>query len=124
MNTDYTSLSSGTEWRLLGDLELPLSASVEDALTDWLTALLLPLTLQTDLLNKTIISAQEAVARAMYSEVSTAFGHIHLSVFVPAAFTTHGHTWGFFRIEKIDNPESDDSHPNHVIELYLYQERQ
>jgi len=124
VNTDYTSHSPTPAWQILGELELPAGPSVEDALTSWLTALLLPLSLQSDLLNKIISSAQEAVVRAIHSDIWTSFGHIHLSVFVPYEFTLYGNTWGFFRIEKIDSPGSNNNHPNHVVELYLYQERQ
>jgi hypothetical protein len=75
VNIDNTTHNPGAGWRLLGELELPAGASVEDALHAWLTEILHPLNLQAELVNKIIASAQDAVARAIRTDTMPRFEH-------------------------------------------------
>ena len=43
-----------------------------------------------------------------------------LSFFVQQDRAMRGDTWGFFRIEKIDNAEQNSLHSDHTVEFYLY----
>ena len=122
MNTDNTTHSSDTGWQILGELELPAGASVEDALYTWLTEVLHPLHLQPELLNKILVSAQEAVARAAHTGIVEKFEHIHLMVLVPAARREQERTWGFFRLEKIEDAKAPRTAGDHAVEFYLYGE--
>jgi hypothetical protein len=124
VKTDNTPHRSGIGWRSLGELELPAGANMEETLYAWLTEILHPLELPVELFNKIVASAQDAVARAQRFDTWTIIGHIHLAVFAPKNIIAHGKVWGFFRIDKIDDVASSMNHPNHIVEFYLYQERQ
>jgi hypothetical protein len=119
MNSSLNN-APATDWQILGELELPISAESDGAINAWLTQTLFPMRLHADFLNKVLKSAQHAVARMMLNEIK--FGHIHLLIFAPVDRTSRGQTWGFFRIEKIENPVETKNHPHHTIEFYLYVE--
>lgn len=122
MNIDNTTHNSSAAWRLLGELELPVGASVEDALNTWLTEILHPLNLQAELVNKIIASAQDAIARTIQAEIMLKFEHIHLAVFVPSARQEKEQAWGFFRLEKIEDAKEEPTGGDHAVEFYLYGE--
>ena len=109
-----------TDWQILGELELPISAESDGAINTWLTETLLPMRLHADFLNKVLKSAQQTVARMKLNEMK--FGHIHLLISAPVDRTSRGQTWGFFRIEKIENPVETRNRSHHTIEFYLYVE--
>lgn len=114
--TDQNDLS-GASWQILGNLELPVDFDANPGVDAWLAELLRPLNLHADFQNEVLISTLEAASRA-----SRAFKHIHLHIFVPAVRSAEGQTWGFFRIEKIENSLPEKDIPDHAIELYLYLE--
>lgn len=123
MNTDNnTHNNPSTGWQILGELELPVGASVEDALYSWLTGILQPLKFQAELLNKIIVSAQDAVVRTVYAETLDTFEHIHLVVFVPSEREKKEQAWGFFRLEKIEDAKDEQAAGDHAVEFYLYGE--
>jgi hypothetical protein len=111
---------SGVGWQVLGGIELTLNSNVEDEVRAWLAVLLLPLLLDASFLNKVLRSAQEYSLRALRSTTDAANGHVHLVIFVQQDRTMRGESWGFFRIEKIDSAEHKASHPDHIVEFYLY----
>jgi hypothetical protein len=106
-------------WQVLGELTLPAGSSADERIRAWLTGILNPLQLPASLVKKILQSAQEASARA---EASAKFEHIHQLVFAPMAYHSNGQTWGFFRIEKIQQSKEADSTPAHTVEFYLYLE--
>jgi hypothetical protein len=112
---------SGTDWQILGKLELPIGSDANDAIELWLVETLGLLNLDTDFLNKVLKSAQEVAARAMQAEDLMQFKHIHLLVFAPAERALEGQSWGLFRIEKIDKG-GENANPDHTVEFYLYLE--
>lgn len=114
---------AGTGWQILGQLELTLNLNVEYQVQDWLTALLLPLLLHESFMNKVLRSAQEYSLRALHSNIDAVNGHVHLVILVQKDLTMRSDTWGFFRIEKIDNAEQNPLHPDHTVEFYLYLEQ-
>jgi hypothetical protein len=120
----HTNDISGANWQILGDLELPVRFDADSGIDAWLTELLSPLNLHADFQNKVLTSALEAASRASQAEAARAFEHIHLHIFVPAKQRVEGQTWGFFRIEKIENSFPEKDIPDHAIELYLYLESQ
>ena len=119
---------SESGWRILGELELPIAAEADGAISAWLTQILNPIDLHMDFLNKVTRSAQDAAIRAITAErAQTEFEHIHLCLFVPRTdlFTLYkGQTWGFFRIEKMGPSTENGSPHDHSIEFYLYLEGQ
>ncbi len=121
--TDHNDIS-GANWHILGDLELPVHFDADPGINTWLTELLSPLNLNADFQNKVMNSALEAASRVSKAETEQAFEHIHLHIFVPSKRQSDGQTWGFFRIEKIENSIPEKDIPDHAIELYLYLESQ
>lgn len=122
MNTDNTTHNSAAGWQILGELELPVGASVEKVLHAWLTKILHPLNLQMELSIKIIASAQEAVARAIQAEITPKFDHVHLTVFIPSEWEEKKQAWSFFRLEKIEDMKDEQTDGTHAIEFYLYGE--
>jgi hypothetical protein len=108
--------------RLLGELELQVGVKADDTIGAWLTELLAPLNLHADFLNKVLNSAQDSAARILLTESAAKFEHVHLIIFVPSEPISKEHTWGFFRIEKIESTTADENFPDHAIEFYLYVE--
>jgi len=114
---------SGTDWRILGELELTIGEEADGVISAWLTEILNPFRLHADFLNKVLKSAQDAAGRAMQSENRQLdFEHIHLLVFLPGTRASKGQTWGFFRIEKIESAKQHKNPSDHAIEFYLYLE--
>lgn len=114
--------SLGNNWHILGELELPVGASTDNALQSWLTELLDPLNLHADFLNQVLKSAQEVAVRVLNAETAMKFEHIHILVLVTSDHISKGGTWGFFRIEKIENTAEGDVAHGHTIGFYLYVE--
>lgn len=123
-NDHPTDNFHGAAWQLLGDLELPAGTNADGAIEPWLTQLLVPLRLHTDFLDRIVKSAQDAAARVLQLENVLNFEHIHIIIYVPKDHTPKGYSWGFFRIEKIENTADDMDTAAHAIEFYLYMEGQ
>lgn len=125
-HTNYSSLSQypGAHWQVLGELELAMGANAELTIRAWLAEILGPLNLHADFSNKVLSSAREAVLRAGQAEAAIPFHHLHLLVFIPAERASQAGTWGFFRIEKVEDGANSQSNPDHAIEFYLYVEGQ
>jgi hypothetical protein len=113
-----------SEWQFLGELELPAGASLDDAIHTWLTNLFDPLSLHGDFLNRILKSAQDAAARVFESESAGKYDHIHLVIYGPREQGSKPGTWGFFRVEKVENRAEEPSTAAHSIEFYLYREGQ
>lgn len=113
---------SGTDWRMLGELELPVGSETNGMVSTWLTEILSPLDMHLDFLNRILKSAEDAAVRTFQAEVITKIEHIHLLIFVPAEYSSKNKTWGFFRIEKVENTHADIPIASHAIEFYLYVE--
>ena len=122
MKIHNTTHNPGAGWQILGELELPVGASVVDALYAWLTEILHPVNLQAELLNQIIASAQEGIARAIHAEIMLKFEHIHLTVFVQSERAVREQVWGFFRLEKIEDMKDEQTGSDHTVEIYLYGE--
>ena len=122
MNTDNNTHNPGAGWQSLGELELPVGASMENDLHAWLTDILYPLNLQAELLDKIFVSAKNAVTRSVDAETMLKFEHIRLMVFVLSAQDKKEQAWGFFRLEKIEDSKDEQTGGDHAIEFYLYGE--
>ena len=85
---------------------------------------LCPLKLNTDFVNTISIFARDAVTRALQVDNSMLRkgANIRLTAFAPAQIPSTDSTWGFFQIEKLEQPGTDMSFPARAIELYLYLE--
>lgn len=114
--------ASSHGWHLLGELELTIDPDSDRTVAKWLAAILSPLHLDADLLNRVLKSAQDATARATQTETVMRFEHTHLLVFVPSVQASTVQTWSFFRIEKVETATENEDPPDHSIELYLYAE--
>ena len=113
-----------SDWQFLGELELPAGASLDDPIHTWLTNLFDPLALHGDFLNRILKSAQDAAARVFQSETAEKYDHIHLVIYGPREQVSKPGTWGFFRVEKVENTAEEPSTVAHSIEFYLYREGQ
>jgi hypothetical protein len=110
-------------WQLLGETQL-LADVTPDTINTWLVEKLGPLNLQPDFVKQLLHSAQDVTMRALHSNTSMDFEHVHLCIFAPGDVKGNSNTWGFFRIEKIDSREPNQDHPDHAVEFYLYLEGQ
>ena len=111
-----------SEWQFLGELELPAGANLGESIHAWLTKLFDPLALHGDFLNRILQSAQDAAARVFQSESAEKYDHIHLVIYGPGEHGAKPGTWGFFRVEKVENTAEEASTRAHSIEFYLYRE--
>lgn len=114
---------SSPGWQILGELELTVSPDPDRTVSQWLTMILTPLNLHSEFVSKVLKSAQEVAARALQTGTMTGFQHTHLYIIAPKDHASHGHNWGFFRIEKVEDA-ADQVDPGHSIEFYLYPEGQ
>lgn len=103
-------------------MELPIDESVEAALHTWLIELLQPLDLQAELVNKIIASAQDAFARTHHPEITFQFEQIHLVIFIPSKRDARKKAWSFFRLDKIEDTQDEQTGSEHAVEFYLYGE--
>ncbi len=110
------------DWQILGKLRLSVDTHDESTVETWLAETLSPLALEKRFITKVLISAQDGVARAMTSEPVLESKHLHLVVFVPQDYGSNGQSWGFFRIEKLEEAEPTEEKLDHTIEFYLYLE--
>lgn len=108
-------------WQLLGEQVLPMGTDLQDATGDWMLRLLRPHGLHEDFLNKLIDSAKEAVLRAALADSVEQTGHLHVLVYIRNGASAV-QTWGFFRIEKIEESKDGQDVPGHAIDFYLYPE--
>lgn len=108
-------------WQLLGEKILPTGADLQDIFFIWLAALLHPLHLHEAFLNKLLDSAKESIHRAVQVDTVEQSGHLHMLVYARSRISP-SHTWGFFRIERIEDPHPGQDTPRHVINFYLYPE--
>lgn len=113
-----------TDWRILGELELPLGTTADSIFNAWLSDVLASLHLHADFLSKILESAEDVTARAVQTEMATQSQRTHLLIFIPANRPLEIQTWGFFRIEKVELVAENKNSPNHIIEFYLFPEGQ
>ncbi|HSL31096.1 MAG TPA: hypothetical protein VK900_17985 [Anaerolineales bacterium] len=113
---------SASGWQVLGELQLALETDHHHTVGKWLSIILSPLELQEDFVNKVLKSARDALSRALPEANDTRFDHLHLLVFAPMDLSARHHSWGFFRIEKLERA-ADTVNPDHKIEFYLYLEQ-
>lgn len=114
----------GSGWQMIGEIELPARARVKEILSAWLIELLHPLPLPVEFIERILLSAQDAVEHAFEAEPDPRFEHVHLLVYAPQDRELNGQSWGFFRIEKLENTDPGKSPSDHAIEFYLYRDGQ
>jgi hypothetical protein len=105
---------------MLGELTLSNELAADEQIRPWLIELLRPLSLYPDFLGRITRSARDAAARAFHPVLK--LGHIHLRIFVTRDPVSTGQTWGFFRVEKIENASAAGDAASHSVEIYLYVE--
>jgi len=122
LNTSDVSRPQGnhSQWLLLGELTLSNETAGDGQIRPWLIDLLQPLSLPAEFVNRIARSASEAATRVLQSEQK--LEHIHLKIHGPGESTAPRQTWGFFRVEKIENPAEAGTGASHAIEFYLYTE--
>ena len=109
------------DWQILGELELTVGLTSDNDVHKWFSVILGLISRDIDLTNKVLRSAQESASRAMHVEGRVSSEHIHLVILIPNNYALNNQSWGFFRIEKIGEP---DATLDHTIEFFLYQEGQ
>jgi hypothetical protein len=95
---------------------------LDDAIHTWLTKIIDPLVLPSDFMNRILKSAQDASARVFQSEAEGTCDHIHLVIYGPLEQEAKPGTWGFLRVEKIENAAEEPWPAAHSIEFYLYKD--
>lgn len=112
---------SGTNWQVLGELELPIGSQFAGVIDKWMREKLSPLKLQAGITNRIVKSAQDAAARFAESKGAGAeIGQLHIRVLAPLSHKLDEKTWGFFRIEKLESVREAKNPPDHYIEFHLY----
>jgi len=112
---------SGTDWQVLGELELPIGSESAGVINTWMREKLSLLKLEADFINRILKSAQDAARRFMESKDAEAkLGNIHILVVAPLSHKLEEKTWGFFRIEKLESTREAINPPDHYIEFHLY----
>jgi hypothetical protein len=111
--------SLNTGWRMLAERILTIQADGVDAFREWLDDVLRSLDLSADFREKILRSALEAAGRA---KAAGDGNPVHLSLFVPAEYSRQAQSWGFFRVEMIENAEEEPVTRKHAVEFYLYRE--
>jgi hypothetical protein len=110
------------KWRLLGEVELLVSAAGNEPIYTWLVETLRPLDLNDRFLNKILASAELAAVHDPTPAVDAVHGYVHLLIYTPEDSLANGQSWGFFRVEKKGDPQSADHNHDHAIAFYLYRE--
>ncbi len=121
---DLPGQGKDSDWRLLGELELPAGIDLDGALRSWLAELFAPLALREDFRNRFLNSARDAAARAFREDAGRLPDHIHLVIHVPRDRQARQGTWGFFHVEKLVHAAAEPSPVTHSVEFYLYVEGQ
>ena len=67
-------------------------------------------------------SVREVTLRVLDTNGGTDNKHVHLAILALKQRSEHSNSWGFFRIEKIDDTEWNKTHPDLTVEFYLYLE--
>jgi hypothetical protein len=119
MNQTNPSRKTTSVWQNIEEIMLPVSSNDSDAILSLLEEMLGPLQLPVGLIDRIVKSVQEVAGRAMMGGLR--MERIYLSVFVPANYGILRGTWGFFRIERI-NAGDDNNSPSYAVDLYLYPE--
>jgi len=110
-------------WQLLGELKLSNDLDVEITVHEWLLEIINPLDLNVDFFNKLTLSMQGVAMSLLKSGLETQeFDHIHLLVFAQRKQKKKPHSWGFFRIKKLESLIKKKGLPDRVVEFYLYPE--
>ena len=111
---------SGSDWQVLGELELPIGSASAGVINAWLREKLSPLKLQVGFMNRILKSAQDAARHFESKAAGSEIGHLHILVFAPINPKLDQRTWGFFRIEKLESVMEAKNPPDHYIEFHLY----
>lgn len=112
-----------TGWQLLGKLKVSRDVDAEATIHNWLMEILKSLNLHPDFFSKLTLSMQDAAMSLLKPSLEVqGFEHIHLLVLARRRQTTSLHSWGFFRIEKLEGHINENGPPDHTVEFYLYQE--
>ncbi len=114
---------SGAEWQLLGELEMSGGDDIHAVLEPWLAALVRPLDLPVDFIERLSKSVEESAARALRDPGRQTARHVHLLIFGPEQSASPGQFWGFYRIEKAATRPAAEQGSTHAIAYYLYRER-
>ena len=123
MNTTSSALTTASRpgWQLLGQIEL-LADATTDSVSTWLIACLASMNLPPDFVTILLDSVHEVTLRVLDPNGGTDNKHVHLAILALKQRSEHSNSWGFFRIEKIDDTEWNKTHPDLTVEFYLYLE--
>jgi hypothetical protein len=110
-----------TNWQRLGELKLVARSNPDGTIKRWLMDTLADFSLPGDLISRLLTSIEEATVRVLSSDnVDGQFEFLEIVVLAPPKPAPKGHTWGFFRVEKVSTDSLSESTKGHCIEYYLY----
>jgi hypothetical protein len=110
-----------TDWQSLGQLKLLAGSNSDGTIKRWLLDALADFSLPGDLISRLLASIEEATARVLSPDsVDGQFEYLEIVLLAPPKQASKGHTWGFFRVEKVSIGSLSQSTRGHCIEYYLY----
>ena len=110
-----------TNWQKLGQLKLLAGSNPDGTINRWLTDALADFSLPGDLISRLLASIEEVTARVLGPEsVDGQFEYLEIVVLAPHKPAPKGHTWGFFRVERVSTNSLRESTKGHCVEYYLY----
>ena len=111
-------------WQTLAELDFLVGTDFESQVQAWMFETLHPLGIDTELLNRILKSASEAISRKVspnFKEVNLPL--VHLRLYIPVEVPIRSalrRNWGFFRIDKYGATSIRGDRFDHLIEFYLY----
>lgn len=112
------------DWLLIGQLSLPVASVSGESLDGWITRTLGPLVLPPELYSKLMASVEEALSRLNTSSSSACVSSIKFYVSLELnSEQTSNASWGFFKLERLENTFGEPAPVGYVLEYYLYLER-
>lgn len=106
----------------MGEFELQAGAFADGILQSRLKEILKPLGLHENFVNRILNSAQQTAARILRVDAEIKVEHIRVLVFVPSRRKSQKQTWGFFSVEKLEDPKDEAVANKQTVEIYLYME--
>jgi hypothetical protein len=108
-------------WHTLGQLKLKADSNPNGTIEAWLIKALAEFSLPDDLMGRLLASIEDATARVLYPDSGEGqFEFLEIVMLVPPLQTPKGHTWGFFRIERVSAEALNENAKGHCVEYYLY----
>lgn len=115
---------SGTDWQVVGELDLPDGLEAHTLIKAWLVDVLTPIHLPVDVRDRIGKLAREAAGRGWRAETVSAVQRPRLRLCIPARCPADAPAWGFFCLDRAETAAAPDHPGGRLIEFYLFPEGQ